>query len=100
MQSDSRKAFEDELLGLGVDSSVAQGELRALGNMYRAMRRSWKSIIAVGFAGAVAASLLSYTKQVRYTSVAQVMIETRTSQDAEFTPFISGLPTSLTALQS
>lgn len=100
MQSDNRKAFEDELLGFGVDASVGQGELRALGDMYRALRRSWKLILLAGVFGAVAAYALSYTKEVRYTSVAQVMIETRTAQDTEFTPFISDLPTSLTALQS
>ena len=100
MQLDSRKALEDELLGAGIDASVAQGELRTLGNMYRALRRSWRWIAMFGLIGGAAGYAISFSQEVRYTSVAQVMIETRVAQDTQFTPFISDLPTSLTSLES
>lgn len=100
MHLDSRRALEDEFLGVGVDASVAQGELRTLGNMYRALRRSWRRIVVVGLFGGIASFAATFAMDVRYTSVAQVMIETRTAQDTQFTPFISDLPTSLTSLES
>jgi succinoglycan biosynthesis transport protein ExoP len=100
MQVDSRKALEDELFGVGIDASVAQSELRLLGNLSRALRRSWRWIALVALLGGVAGYVLSYRTEVRYTSVAQVMIETRVSGDTQFTPFISDLPVNLTALQT
>jgi uncharacterized protein involved in exopolysaccharide biosynthesis/Mrp family chromosome partitioning ATPase len=100
MYRDSRKPFEDELFGVGIDASVAQGEIRLLGNIARALRRGLAWIAGAGVIGGTLGLIMSFTTEVRYTSVAQVMIETRVSEDTQFTPFVSGLPTSLTSLES
>lgn len=100
MRVENKKALEDELLGAGLDMSVAQGELRTLGNMYRALKRSWFWVAFVGLLGGAASYALSLGLEERYTSVAQVMIETRVNEDTQFTPFLSNLPISLTSLES
>ena len=65
MQVDSRKALEDELLGAGIDASVAQGELRTLGNMFRALRRSWRWIVLAGLLGGGSGFALSLAFEER-----------------------------------
>ncbi|HNP15482.1 MAG TPA: Wzz/FepE/Etk N-terminal domain-containing protein, partial [Terrimesophilobacter sp.] len=68
--------------------------------MYRALKRSWFWVAFVGLLGGAASYALSLGLEERYTSVAQVMIETRVNEDTQFTPFLSNLPISLTSLES
>ncbi len=100
MKIDTRSALDDEVFGQGVDIGVAQRELRLLGNIGRALRRSFPWIVLGSLVGGGLGYALSYLSEVRYTSVAQVMIDTRESAETDFGPVVSGLPTSLTSLES
>ncbi len=100
MARDHGKSFEDELVGLGIDPAAAQTELQLLGDVGRALRRNWRAILIVAFSGGALAYGASYLREVRYTSVAQVMIETRVPPEGDFTPVVSNIPISITSLES
>lgn len=96
----TKTALEDELIGQSIDAAVARNELRALGDFVRAVRNGWKIVLVGGASGLVLGGLLSFAAPVKYVSVAQVMLNTRVSVDTDFTPVESGLPTSITTLES
>jgi uncharacterized protein involved in exopolysaccharide biosynthesis/Mrp family chromosome partitioning ATPase len=100
MARDHGKSFEDELVGLGIDPAAAQSELQLLADIGRALRRSWRAILFAAVSGGVLAYGGSYLREVRYTSFAQVMIETRVAPEGDFTPVVSNIPTSITSLES
>ncbi len=81
-------------------SDVGDSELRLLSNIFWAIRRAILWIVLLGFIVAFIAYCLTYTREVKYTSSAKVMIETRVQTETQFTPEVSGLPLSLTSLES
>lgn len=100
MQHDKFRLLDAEILGHGIDPTLAQNEIQLIGNLVRAVRRAWLRILFAALVGAVAAFLISYLSPVKYTSEAQVMINTRVSVDTVYTPVVSDLPTSTTVLES
>ncbi len=88
-----------ELSGVGL-AAAGDPELRTLSNIAWAVRRSLPWVVALGFIGAVIAYVLTYTLDTKYTSSAKVMMETRVQTETQFTPHVSGLPLSLTSLES
>ena len=99
MTDQYRRGLDVELSGLGT-SPTGDPELRVLSNIAWAIRRSFLWVVFFSFAGAVLAYLLTYAADKKYTSSAKVMIETRVQTQTEFTPQVSGLPLSLTSLES
>lgn len=99
MTDQYRRGLDVELSGLG-GASVGDPELRILSNIGWAIRRSILRIFLFGLACAVLAYLLTYTSDTKFTSSAKVMIETRVQTETQFTPQVSGLPLSLTSLES
>ncbi|WP_170411374.1 exopolysaccharide transport family protein [Ruegeria atlantica] len=99
MTDQYRRGLDVELSGLGAPST-GDPELRVLSNVAWAIRRSFLWIVLFSFSGAVLAYLLTYAADKKYTSSAKVMIETRVQTETEFTPQVSGLPLSLTSLES
>ncbi|MDX1742038.1 MAG: Wzz/FepE/Etk N-terminal domain-containing protein [Ruegeria sp.] len=99
MTDQYRRGLDVELSGLG-QAAAGDPELRMLSNVAWAIRRSILWILALAFGGGVLAYLLTYTADTRFTSSAKVMIETRVQTETEFTPQVSGLPLSLTSLES
>jgi uncharacterized protein involved in exopolysaccharide biosynthesis/Mrp family chromosome partitioning ATPase len=71
-----------------------------LSNVAWAIRRSFLWILGIAVGGAFLAYLFTYTADTKYTSSAKVMIETRVQTETQFTPQVSGLPLSLTSLES
>ncbi|RBW54931.1 Wzz/FepE/Etk N-terminal domain-containing protein [Ruegeria sp. A3M17] len=99
MTDQYRKVLDAELSGLGL-SPAGDPELRIISNIAWAVRRSFLKILLVAFICAVAAYILTYASDTKYTSSAKVMIETRIQTETQFTPQVSGLPLSLTSLES
>ncbi len=99
MTDQYRRGLDVELSGLGAPST-GDPELRVLSNIAWAIRRSFLWIVLFSFGSAVLAYLLTYAADKKYTSSAKVMIETRVQTETEFTPQVSGLPLSLTSLES
>ncbi len=99
MKQENTKALDAELFGSSFTPTTGEDEVRLLGDLVRALWRARIWLFGIGFFAGVVGYALSYTSEVGYTSVAQVMIETRTSED-EFGPAGSGLPISVTALES
>ncbi|MFY2824320.1 GumC family protein [Ruegeria sp. MALMAid1280] len=99
MTDQYRRGLEVELSGLG-HPPAGDPELRMLSNVAWAIRRSILWILAIAVGGAFVAYLFTYTADTKYTSSAKVMIETRVQTETQFTPQVSGLPLSLTSLES
>ncbi len=99
MTDQYRRSLDAELSGLGL-TSAGDPELRVLSNIAWAIRRSLFWVLCLGFMAAVVAYALTYLSVSKYTSNAKVMIETRVQTETEFTPQVSGLPLSLTSLES
>src|SRR5690554_3036004 len=99
MKQGDVRVQDSELLGRGVLPVAGHDEMGVLAGLGRALRRSLSWILGLAFAAGVVAYVLTFLAEVRYTSTAQVMIDTREMPDNEFAP-ISGLPVSLTALES
>nr|WP_256368071.1 MULTISPECIES: AAA family ATPase [unclassified Ruegeria] len=99
MTDQYRRGLDVELSGTGL-ASAGDPELRTLSNIAWAIRRSLPWIMVMGFVGAVIAYIFTYTSDTRYTSSAKVMMETRVQTETQFTPYVSGLPLSLTSLES
>ncbi|WP_170789467.1 GumC family protein [Ruegeria lacuscaerulensis] len=99
MTDQYRRGLDVELTGFG-QAPAGDPELRVLSNIAWAIRRSILWILLIGFLGGVTAYLLSYLSDTKYTSSAKVMIETRVQTETQFTPQVSGLPLSLTSLES
>ncbi|MBO9445917.1 Wzz/FepE/Etk N-terminal domain-containing protein [Ruegeria sp. R14_0] len=99
MTDQYRRGLDVELSGVGL-ASAGDPELRVLSNIAWAIRRSILWILGIAFAGGVFAYLLTYASDTKYTSSAKVMIETRVQTETQFTPQVSGLPLSLTSLES
>jgi uncharacterized protein involved in exopolysaccharide biosynthesis/Mrp family chromosome partitioning ATPase len=99
MTDQYRRSLDAELSGLGL-TSAGDPELRVLSNIAWAIRRSLFWILCLGFMAAVVSYVLTYLSVSKYTSNAKVMIETRVQTETEFTPQVSGLPLSLTSLES
>ncbi|WP_170401373.1 exopolysaccharide transport family protein [Ruegeria arenilitoris] len=99
MTDQYRRGLEVELSGLGY-ATAGDPELRMLSNVAWAIRRSILWILAIAVGGAFLAYLFTYTADTKYTSSAKVMIETRVQTETQFTPQVSGLPLSLTSLES
>lgn len=100
MQQDNIRLLDAEILGRGVDPTLGQNEMQFLGNLVRAVRRARLWILVAVVIGGLAAYLITYLSPVKYTSEAQVMINTRISVDTAYTPVVSDLPTSTTVLES
>ncbi|WP_217356564.1 exopolysaccharide transport family protein [Ruegeria atlantica] len=99
MTDQYRKVLDAELSGLGV-APAGDPELRVISNIAWAIRRSIGWIFLAAFAVAFAAYVLTYTSDTKYTSSAKVMIDTRVQTETQFTTQVSGLPLSLTSLES
>lgn len=99
MNQENSKALDAELFGAQLTPSSPDDEVRLLSDLIRALWRARFRLAMVGFVAGVVGYGLSYASDIGYTSVAQVMIETRTSDD-DFTSTTSGLPISTTALES
>ncbi|MEM8789497.1 MAG: Wzz/FepE/Etk N-terminal domain-containing protein [Pseudomonadota bacterium] len=99
MKQESAKSLDRELFGRGITPTSHQDEVSLLADLLRAVWRARLWIVLAGIVGGGAAYAMSYMSEVRYASVAQVMLETRTTDD-DFGPTLSGLPLSLTALES
>ncbi len=93
------RRLDVELSG-GALASAGDSELRVLSNIAWAVRRSIFSVALLGMIGGALAYFLTYLSDEKYTSSARVMIETRVQTDTQFTPEVSGLPLSLTSLES
>ncbi|MEM9232087.1 MAG: AAA family ATPase [Pseudomonadota bacterium] len=96
MKQETSKTLDAELFGSGFTQSSSDDEVRLLADLMRAMWRAKYWLALGGFIAAVMAYLATYSNEVKYTSVARVMIETRTTDD----DFGSGLPISVTVLES
>lgn len=99
MTDQYRRGLDAELSGLNL-VSAGDAELRVLSNIVWAARRSIFLIVSLGMVGAVATYFLTYTSDEKFSSSAKVMIETRVQTDPQFTPQVSGLPLSITSLES
>lgn len=99
MKETSLKPFD---MGISDSGGVRPGdiEIRQLKNIYWALRRAAPIILATSFAVGVVVYLLTYTQEEKFTSVAKVMLDTRVATETDFTPDVSGLPISLTTLES
>jgi len=99
MKETSLKPFD---MGFSDSGGVKPGdiEIRQLKNIYWALRRAAPILLAASFVVGVVVYLLTFTQQEKFTSVAKVMLDTRVATDTDFTPDVSGLPISLTTLES
>ena len=89
----------DELSSQNV-AEDGRDELRKLQDILWALYSSARKILIYSFIAAIVAYIYSYTFEKKYTSVARVMLDTRIVNNPEYEPFVSGLPTSLTSLES
>ncbi|MEO1312266.1 MAG: AAA family ATPase [Pseudomonadota bacterium] len=96
MKQETSKTLDAELFGTGFTPSSSDDEVRLLADLWRALWRAKYWLALGGFVAAVIAYAMTYTNDIKYTSVARVMIETRTTDD----DFGSGLPISVTVLES
>ncbi len=93
------KELDSEYSGMGF-ASTGVHELRVISNIFWAIRRSILWILLIAFVAAVVSYLLTYRADTKYTSSAKVMIETRVQTETQLSPEVSGLPLSLTSLES
>lgn len=100
MNKESERFLDRELLAHSLDIDAGEPELRLVRNMGLALRRGLFWIILAAIFGGIVGFFASGLLEKRYTSVAQVMIDTRVSVATEFAPVVSGLPTSTTTLES
>lgn len=77
-----------------------EAEIQQLREIYWALRRHAGLIFVVAAICSVLTYVASLSMEDRYSSVTQIMLETRVAVDPEYTPQVSGLPTTLTSLQS
>ncbi len=100
MNRESGGFLERELLAESIETTVADTDVIVLRNMVLALRRGliWIALAGLGFGiiGFIGAKLL----EQKYTSVAQVMIDTRNTLDSTFVPTSSGSATTNTTLES
>ncbi|NNU80294.1 AAA family ATPase [Halovulum dunhuangense] len=100
MRHEYTKTLEREFFGAGIGAAQDDGDNAMLMALWMALLRARYWLVGAALLGGIAAYALSYLFEVRYTSEAQVMIETRVTNDPAFAPGMAGLPTSITALES
>ncbi len=100
MSRESKVSLDREMFGSGIQTASTDREEQLFTNLGRALWRNRLVLGLVAFLGGVAGLSASYLFDVRYTAYAQVMINTRVGNDAALGTLVSGIPTSLTALQS
>jgi len=99
MKQGDVNALDIELLSQNV-SGGGNEELQLLRNLVLAIRRNILRVLLGAVVAAVIAVGLTFTVTEKYTSTALVMLDTRVNADPEYTPVVSGLPTTLTSLES
>lgn len=80
--------------------SSGEDEMRLLRRLFFAVWRASFGIAAFALLIGVCAVALSYLDEVTYTATAKVKLYTRVETSPDFSPDTSGLPTSLTSLES
>lgn len=100
MRQEHTASLDQELHGSGIQSASTEGEEQLFIDIGRALWRNRFVVALVAFLGGVAGLGASYLFDVRYTAYAQVMIDLRVANDAALGLSSSGIPISLTALES
>ncbi|MFY0691628.1 MAG: hypothetical protein JXR14_06870 [Paracoccaceae bacterium] len=92
--------LDRELFDHYVDGGANEPEFRLIRKLHLSLLRGKLWIIIAALVGGAAGYGFTEWQEVKYTSVASVMINTRESVETEFAPVVSGLPTSTTTLES
>lgn len=92
--------LERELLAESIDAAAADTDVIVLQNLVLAIWRGLIWIVLAGLIFGVVGILGAKMLERKYTSVAQVMIDTRNAVDSTFVPVTSGSATTSTTLES
>jgi polysaccharide biosynthesis transport protein len=93
-------ALENQLYGRDFLEGINNSELRAIGDVFRAIYRSRYLIAVAALVGVTSGFVLAKVLPEEFTSTARVMIDTRVQGDGGITAADSILPISLTSLES
>ncbi|WP_343080293.1 GumC family protein [Ostreiculturibacter nitratireducens] len=100
MNKENERFLEKELLSQNLGADAGEAELHLVRDLSLALKRGIFWIILAAMLGGIGGLLLSSMMERKYTSIAQVMIDTRAPVATDFAPVVSGLPTSTTTLES
>lgn len=99
MKQSDINPLDFELVSTGV-TGRGDEEIQLLQNLVLAIRRYIVPVILGALIAAVIAVLFTFTITKTYTATTQIMLNTRVSADTTYTPDVSGLPITLTTLES
>ena len=99
MKQSDINPLDIELVSTGV-TGRGEEELQLLRNLFLAVRRNILLIFIAAFVAAVIAVAITLTMTKTYTATVRIMLNTRVSADTTYTPDVSGLPITLTTLES